>query len=228
MSSSYTLQLKLLSSTLVGSGLGFGANVDSDVVFDDTGIPYIPAKRIKGCLKDAATEVHEMFSLAKIDQVKIKSLFGEIKSVFGEPGSKTSAPVYFSNLYIKDYELNKNWLNYFLKSGAYSQFITQELILKAFSESRQQTKINDDGTAFDHSLRTIRVLKKGLTFYGSVRIEANGEKLEQFLDTLLLACLNFRCFGTKRNRGFGEVDCCLLSNEEVIPIKEKLEHLCTL
>ena len=35
-----TIELKLLSNTLIGSGEGFGAIIDTDVVFDETGIPY--------------------------------------------------------------------------------------------------------------------------------------------------------------------------------------------
>ena len=42
------ITIKLLSDALINSGEGFGAIIDSDVVFDDIGLPYIPAKRIKG------------------------------------------------------------------------------------------------------------------------------------------------------------------------------------
>ncbi len=218
----YTLQLELLSPTLVGSGVGSGATIDSDIVVDDIGIPFIPAKRVKGCLLDAAREIEGIFSVAGIEKSDL-----QIEPAFGKPGNDTSAPIYFSNLYIKDYELNKTWLNYFLKSEAHKDLkdlVTYEQILKTFTEIRQQTKINNNGVAFDHSLRTIRVLQKGLTFYGDVQIKTDEE---QIINTLLLACLNFRRFGTKRNRGFGEVRCSLLSAGEILSVSKKLEGLCT-
>ena len=48
----HKINVKLKSDALIGSGEGFGAIIDTDVVFDEVGIPYIPGRRIKGCLKD--------------------------------------------------------------------------------------------------------------------------------------------------------------------------------
>lgn len=219
---SYLLQLELLSPTLVGSGIGYGANIDSDIVFDDSGIPFIPAKRIKGCLLDAIREVETMFSIAKIEKSEI-----QINKAFGKVGDESSGFIYFSNLYIKDYEQTKAWLKYFLKAKDYKDIVTIERVLKTFTEIRQQTKIDNEGVAYEHSLRTIRVLNKGLTFYGNIEVKTDQETdQEQIINTLLLACLNFRRFGTKRNRGFGEVRCLLFEADEVLSINKKLEKLC--
>lgn len=219
----YQLELALLSPTLAGSGVGFGSGIDADVVFDDLGIPFIPAKRIKGCLRDAAEEVRELFEVAGISRDEI-----QIEKTFGKTGDEKSAPVYFSNFYLADYERHKEWLRYFAKakskSKEYKHFITPARILDTFTEIRQQTRIGDEGVALDHSLRTIRVLRNDLKFYGDVRIEENDERI---LNTLLLACRNFRRFGTKRNRGFGEIRCTLLRDGQPLSIDQKLEALCT-
>ena len=69
----YKLVLELKSPTLIGSGSGFGAEIDTDIVFDELGLPYIPSKRIKGCLRDAIKEIEEMFSLAGVDLEKVAS-----------------------------------------------------------------------------------------------------------------------------------------------------------
>ncbi len=216
----YQLELELLSPTLAGSGVGFGAEINADVVFDDLGLPFIPAKRIKGCLRDAALEVQEMFEAAGIAREGLR-----IKDTFGRVGDKSSAPVYFSNLYLEDGAQNQAWLRYFTKAEKYKRFISPERILATFTEVRQQTQINDEGAAFDQSLRTIRVLRKGLKFYGEVYIENDDEDV---LNTLLFACRNFRRFGTKRNRGFGEIRCALLTKEgRLLSIDQTLEALCT-
>ncbi len=213
----YKLQLKILTPALIGSGVGYGSNIDTDIVFDDAGVPFVPAKRIKGCLLDAANEADNMLTTAGIASGLVS-----IKKAFGEPGAKVEAPLYFSNLYIEDYCRNSAWINYFLKSKEYN-LITQQRILKTFTEIRQQTKIDSGGVALDHSLRTSRVLRKGATFQGVVRITDDNE---QIIDTLLLACLNFRRFGTCRNRGFGEVSCSLLHNGTELSVCKKLEALC--
>ena len=105
----YTLKLELLSPALVGSGQGFGTVIDTDIVFDEAGIPFIPAKRIKGCLLDAFKEVKDMSGISEIFNIQCEDIFGKI-------GSEKSAPVYFSNLVIENYETNKAWLQYYLSN----------------------------------------------------------------------------------------------------------------
>ncbi len=212
----YQLKLKLLSPTLIGSGEGFGALIDTDIVFDDAGIPFVPSKRIKGCLLDSATEVKEIFN----DLIDFPM---DIETTFGKKGDSKSGAVYFSNLTVADYKNNKAWLDYYLKNKKYPDILSRERILETFTEIRQQTAI-ESGVAKDGSLRTIRVIKKGFEFYGDIHIEKESETI---LDTLMLACLNFRFMGTKRNRGFGEIHCSLLENGKELPIPKKLEELCT-
>jgi CRISPR/Cas system CSM-associated protein Csm3 (group 7 of RAMP superfamily) len=214
----YSLKVELLSPALVGSGEGYGAIIDSDVVFDEVGLPYIPAKRIKGCLLDSAREVKEMFEKAGISF----DIF--FPRVFGDQGAAGSAPVYFSNLYIESYRENKAWLEYYLTEGKYKQILSKDSILETFTEIRQQTRITDDGVASEHSLRSSRVIKKGVIFVGDVTAEDDSGEV---IDTLALAVLNFRSFGTARNRGFGEIRCFLMDGVNEISVQKKLEDLCT-
>lgn len=216
--SKYKIKLELISPTLVGSGEGFGAIIDTDIVFDEVGIPFIPAKRIKGCLRDSAMEVREMFDRSKIDfQLKINE-------TFGMSGRENSTPIYFSNLTIQDYEQNKKWLEYLISKKEYSNILSKDRVLETFTETRQQTAIGSEGVALAHSLRTIRVLKSGLIFYGEIEIEPEDPEIT---NTLIFACSNFRHLGTKRNRGYGEIGCKLIEGEQEIYIKEKLEEICT-
>ena len=217
----YRLEIELLSPTLAGSGVGFGAAIDTDVVFDQMGIPFIPAKRIKGCLRDSAQEIQDMLSMAVIIENPI-----DIVKTFGSPGKEQPASVYFSNLTIPDYNRNRDWLRYFVQNDDYRTFVTPERIRETFTEIFQQTSINEDGIALEHSLRTIRVLKKGLKFSGSIAIEQEDE---QIINTLKLACLNFQRLGTKRNRGFGRIRCNLRDNDGKLFKPDRLvEELCTL
>ncbi len=215
----YTLKVKLVSPALTASGEGLGAIIDTDIVFDETGLPYIPAKRIKGCLRDSAREVQEMFEKSEINYLPC------IEKTFGVVGTKTSALVYISNLYIENYAKNKEWLNYFLKSNAYKAVLSKDRILETFTHIRRQTAIGEKGVAREHSLRTARVINKGTCFFGDIK---TADKDDEIINTIALACLNFRHMGTMRNRGFGEIKCSLHDKKTgtEIPITDKLEGLC--
>lgn len=66
----YILRIELLSDACIGNGTGNGLSVDLDVCTEN-GIPYIPAKRIKGLFKDAAKEYSD-----NIEKIDIDNLFG--------------------------------------------------------------------------------------------------------------------------------------------------------
>ena len=51
------LIIRLLSDLCTCSGDTHNSLVDTDVVYDENGIPYIPAKRIKGCIREVAQEI---------------------------------------------------------------------------------------------------------------------------------------------------------------------------
>ena len=59
------LYIKLLSDLCTYSGESYNSMVDTDVVYDKYGIPYIPAKRIKGCIREAALELLEFGLISK-------------------------------------------------------------------------------------------------------------------------------------------------------------------
>ncbi len=109
MTKEYTIEIELESDVLVGSGEGWGGVIDSDVVFDDYGLPYIPARRLKGCLREAAMEVTEAFMLCS------QLVLPPVEMLFGSPGQEKSAPIMISNAYLKDYENICQWLQYIAK-----------------------------------------------------------------------------------------------------------------
>lgn len=211
------IQVQTNSSTLIGSGEGFGALIDSDIVFDDIGLPYIPAKRIKGCLRDSVLEVIEILNIAGIPNP-----LTDIDTVFGKPGDVEPAKVFFSNLYIREYEENQTWLHYLTKHEKFRTYINRETIQSQFTVIRQMTRIEEDGVAADHTLRTFRLVKKGEFFEGDVHIQGTPESNEPAIQMLYLACLNFRRMGTSRNRGFGEISCKLDTVDREINMPEAL------
>ena len=75
------LQIKLLSDMHLGSGKA-DVNLDADIVYDENGMPYFPAKRLKGLLYESAKEILEMSAVSG------KLLFTEeaVENLFGQPG----------------------------------------------------------------------------------------------------------------------------------------------
>ncbi len=230
MEEQFEICIQIKSPTLIGSGEGFGALIDSDIVFDDMGIPYIPAKRVKGCLKDSAEEVKDILKTVNIpnpidiDIIDVDAVFGKTGAVLDKTGTMGMVPgrVYFSNLFIPEYEANRTWLRYLMEKEKLRDYITREGVQKHFTEVRQLTRIGEDGIAFDHSLRSIRVVKRGEIFKGNVSIIGNSQSNDLLIQTLYLACLNFRHIGTSRNRGFGEISCTLDTGEREINLPEAL------
>jgi CRISPR/Cas system CSM-associated protein Csm3 (group 7 of RAMP superfamily) len=207
----FILKIELLSDALVGSGENFGAIIDTDIVYDELGLPYIPAKRIKGLFKNSIEQVNEILSTAEIE------LFnpGEIESIFGLIGSEKSAPVIFNNLYVENYQENYEAINSLCRE--YNDFLSKESVLNYFTSIRHQIKINKEGITENKSLRTLRVLNVGTKFEGDIIAD------DKHLDILSLACNNLKNFGTKRNKGLGFIKCELDNCNYSF---KRLEELC--
>jgi len=202
----FTLKIQLISDTLIGKGEGWGAIIDSDIIFDDMGMPYIPARRVKGCLRESALEVSEMFEISEID----KKMNGFIKKLFGETGSMKSGPLEISNLYIENYFINRQWLDWFKYKYEQENLFSRDQILKTFTSIKQHTAIEKDGIAKDKSLRTFRVLKKNNIFFGNLHILDEIDAASMQL--LAFSIRNLRYLGTNRNRGLGQIKCELLED----------------
>ncbi len=194
----YHLTITLKSDLCAGSGYSFAGVVDSDVCYDKNGLPYIPAKRIKGCLRETA----EMIGLDE----------GIVARLFNEGGSDRAKGVFIGNAYIKDYQELFQELDGLQKE--YKKYVTPQSILELFTTVKAQTKILPSGVAQDNSLRFTRTvnhyspLEKGqeLSFYANV--ETSGLE-ETDIEALRNLAKGLRKLGMNRNRGLGSVVCKL-------------------
>lgn len=200
-----TVKITNQSILMLGSGSGRGSYIDSDIIFDDYGLPLFPGKRFKGLLRESAVEVLEMFQqteLAGVFSADIEEI------VFGSP--TTPAGIRVDNLYFTDYKDIVNCLQSIKKE--YKHFFSKESVMNAFTDIRQQTAINQEGYAKENSLRTIRILKANHNFYGNIKI-IYTEKQQEIAALLALACRNLKRAGSGRNRGWGTVRCSLLTED---------------
>ncbi|MBB5325138.1 CRISPR-associated protein Csx10 [Anoxybacillus tepidamans] len=169
---------------------------DADIHFDSYGIPFIPAKRIKGCLKEAALE------LMDVDHSIQRATF---EKLFGLPGTKDSI-VKIGNGYIDNYEKIIQELKKLIESQ-YKKYAHPLLIQSYFTTARIQTSIDPTShTVKDHSLRTTRLIKSGLMFYFDVHFDEFDRDCIELLEK---SCKLLRRIGLNRTRGWGEVACNL-------------------
>lgn len=55
----YRIKIELLSDVCVSDGGIYNSAIDTDICYDEYGFPYIPAKRLKGCLRECALELKD-------------------------------------------------------------------------------------------------------------------------------------------------------------------------
>ena len=175
--------ITLRSDLCAANGDGFSLSIDTDICADRYGLPFIPSRRLKGCLKKAAEYIG----------------CDHINSIFGISGSASAGSLRISDARLSDYES--------LKLQAESSECPAEKILTLFTSVKASTAIEND-TAKENSLRFTRVInhyspfdQKEQVFVSEVEYaDSDAEHLERI-------CKALRHIGYKRNRGYGSVKC---------------------
>lgn len=199
----YRLEITLLSDLCVADGSSYASMLDTDICYDSYGFPYIPARRIKGCLRECALELKD---------------WGKdiaIKEIFGEEGDK-GAKVRIGNAYIREYMRMKADVE---KNKEHILFHPQN-VLNQFSYIRTQTSLNyETGVAEEGTLRTMRVANKGLVFEAELAIE------EAYVADFAACCQVLSEMGLSRTRGLGDVSVRFIDAVEKVPVTHaKLEQ----
>lgn len=192
----FEINVKAESPIHLSSGQA-DVNVDAEVVHDKYGLPYFPAKRLKGLLYESAVEVKEMAEAAKMDFINQKTIDELFQHTLND------VQLIAEDLYLPDYEKLKTDLDYL--EARYPGYVRKEDVLQEFTSIRYQTSIDKDtGTAAEGTLRNIRVVDEDVKFTGIWEIRNAGiEHMQAFA----LAMQNLTWAGGKRNRGFGKI-CC--------------------
>lgn len=186
------IRIELLSDLCTYSGETYNSLVDMDVIYDEYGIPYIPAKRIKGCLREAALEMQELGVIS----------VEEYHRLFGKEGNQKST-FWLSNAYIKDYKQILSGL----KKFQLKELVTPQNVLEQYTSMRTQTAVNlENGVADKTSLRTMRVVNKGVVFEAECAVQEEDKK--NFRNAVSLV----KHMGVSRTRGLGLV--CMTVDEK--------------
>lgn len=186
------LKITLMSDLCAAVGKNYAALIDTDTAIDEYGLPYIPSKRIKGCLK----EIVEFIGLEK----------NEIDSIFGTRGNNVSGTLLLTDARVENYE------NY--KAEIIANKLPQAKVTDLFCSVRSETAIEND-VAKDKSLRFTRVVnrispvnKKNMNFVADISFQNDD------FDLIEKLCKGLRNIGYHRNRGLGAIKCELIDCNE--------------
>lgn len=203
MIKNYKIKIELLSDMCIWDGGVYNCMLDIDVCYDMYGIPYIPAKRLKGCLREAALELNDW-------GVDI-----DVEKIFGGKGSyKNASNIVLSNAYIVNYEN----LTGEIEDNKEHYLYHQQRVLSNYTYVRNQTSIDyETGIADDFSLRSMRVIKKGLIFEAKTKFD------DSLFDELNKCVKVLTNMGISRTRGLGEVKASLIEDELETNLSEDKE-----
>ena len=186
--------ITLKSDLCAASGDGFSLSIDTDICADRYGLPFIPSRRLKGCLREAAVYIG----------------CDHIDSIFGVSGDVVSGSLRVNDARLEGYES--------LKAQAEQSGYSAEKVLGLFTSVKASTAIEND-TAKENSLRFTRVVnhytpfdKSEMVFVSEIEYaEGDEEHIKNY-------CAALRNIGYKRTRGYGSVRCLFEPANEVQPL----------
>lgn len=199
------LEITLQSDLCTGSGYAFSGMIDSDVCFDANGIPYIPSRRIKGCMREAAITIMEHPDIS----MEI------VENLFGVRGNQEAAGLRLEDARPEGYRKLTDSISKLKKDPNIAAFIQPQKVLGAFTSVRAQTKM-ENGSAKDNTLRYTRVINQyRFSECGSTAermrflaecsfMDDNEGRMEKAMECIVKA---FRSLGLNRNRGLGSIRC---------------------
>lgn len=195
------IRITLRSDLCAGNGESRGNSVDTDLVLTPCGLPRIPARRLKGCLRAAAAQLAELGDASAACTAEL----------FGDKNGRAGC------LWVGDAALPQE--------AAFTAWLKQDpagsdphRVAQLYTDVRGQTRLQD-GVAQDGSLRFTRVLRRydpldpgwELVFEAPVRLESPTPEAVRLLEH---CCAATRHIGTNRNRGLGNVRMVYLPGSE--------------
>ena len=208
------IHITLYSDLCPGNGYSYYGTIDSEVEHDDFGLPFIPARRLKCCLRECAQLISNSGLWEKSTDT-LNYLFG----VSADDGTKG---IRIENAYISGYEQIKEDLKLLQENKEFQKYISPDEVLDIFSDVKAQTKM-ENGVADDNSLRFTRIIHQFSPFNKENRLEfiAKVEYPEGQEEKLKQICKALRHIGMNRNRGLGCVKCEFKAEDEAANIKDE-------
>jgi CRISPR/Cas system CSM-associated protein Csm3 (group 7 of RAMP superfamily) len=216
----YSLKIMLLSDATFGRGDGVAGLVDQEVEHDRYGFPYLRGRTLKGLLSEECDNFIALY-IDQLSDEKRKQWIKVRHDLFGEAGSLTEN---MAQMHVGDACLLPNLRQAIVRQQEQDGFPTRDDVLSSLTAIRRQTAIDSQsGIAADHSLRSSRVIIRGLDFIAKLLFDT--DPTEEMKALLYVGSLAFRRVGSGRNRGRGHVQCNLLYNNVEIELETRKKYL---
>jgi hypothetical protein len=195
----YTLEIKLESDTAFGSGSGISALINNEIQHDEKGLPTISGRAIKGLLVNECSEILYALPTEKREGWEKAAL-----QLFGQRGEMLDD---VAGVFIADATLPPDLVaavHDSVRDDIHDEKrLTRQNVLDSLTTIRKQTAMNEKGAPQDETLRSTRVLIKGLTLYAPLTFTTPPGENEK---ALLAACtMSLRHAGLNRTRGKGKI-----------------------
>ena len=210
------IHITLYSDLCTGNGYSYYGTIDSEAEHDEFGLPFIPARRLKGCLRECA----ELLS----DSGLWEESTDPLNYLFGVSGDDSTKGIKIENAYISGYEQIKVGLKLLQENKEIKKYISPYEVLDFFSDVKAQTRM-ENGVADDNSLRFTRIIHQFSPFNKENRLEfiAKVEYTDCQEDKLKQICKALRHIGMNRNRGLGCVKCEFKAEDKAADTKDDIE-----
>jgi len=185
----FEIEIKFLTYWHCSSGSSGGSRVDATVVKDKNNLPFVPAKTIKGHIRDMAETlndknfVNECFGYSTFDD-----MFGYDKDILDKPNKKREGKCYFTNAILEE-QIDKELSSYLY-------------------HTLSSTAIKKNGIAKTGSLREVEVVVP-LTLKAKIlHIPKN------YIQQMKTSLLQVKRIGLNRTRGWGRCELNVKEFEE--------------
>ena len=191
----FTLSVTLESDATFARGDGAGSEVDTEVEYDaSTGLPFVRGRVLKGLLTEECANI--LFALGAHSSAGRWARAAE--RLFGRPGSRIGED---GALHVSAARLPND-----LSDAVHAQIEAGKLnaidVLGSLTEIRRQTSVDAEGLPEKGSLRSARVVLRGVSFRAALNVPDHDADAM----ALLAACVKaVRRGGLGRNRGRGRL-----------------------
>ena len=210
------IHITLYSDFCSGNGYSYYGTIDSEAEHDTFGLPFIPARRLKGCLRECARLLR--------DSGLWEESTDPLNYLFGVSGDDSTKGIRIENAYISGYEQIEVGLKLLQENKEIKKYISPDEVLDLFSNVKAQTRM-ENGVADDNSLRFTRIIHQFSPFDKKNRLEfiAKVEYPDGQEDKLKQICKALRHIGMNRNRGLGCVKCEFKAEDKAADTKDDIK-----
>lgn len=189
------IRMQLLSDAIFGNGMSVPGGEDLSVLTDEYGFPYYKGGTFKGVFREAL-EQYLFWTVPKGEQKQFQIRAGA-DALLGKEGNDAAENP--RQLVFSDFQLSDHVKQCMLAEADTDSAGCQQEILDSLTHLRTFTRLTEDGIAKEGSLRSLRCVNKGLSFYSEVSCSGSDAQL------LTEVFSGIRWIGTMRNRGFGKI-----------------------